>query len=132
LNVPLDFHSPEDPCDLARLVDDDRGAFDPSDSLAVDLLVLDHAVLPARRPLWIAQKKKGKIVLRLEPLMGLDAVRVDAENRGVDGIEPVDFVTEIDSFPRSAGSVVFGIEVEHDILSQKVLQRDLLPVVGME
>jgi hypothetical protein len=64
--------------------------------------------------------------------VGLDAVHVDPENGCVDGVEFVDFITEIEGFPRSAGAVVFGIEIEHDPPSKKVLERDLLFVVRIE
>jgi hypothetical protein len=64
--------------------------------------------------------------------MGFNAVHADPENNSLDGLELFDFVTEIECFPRSAGGVVFGIEVENDFFPEVTVQRDLGAVIGIE
>ncbi len=55
--------------------------------------------------------------------MGNDAVLADTQDDGLLAVECVDFITEIAGFPRSAGRVVFGVEIENYFSSREIVER---------
>ena len=130
--MPFDLDPPERVHDRSRLVDDERAPLDPPVRLAVHLLVLEHAVLSAHLAPGIAEKEKGQVVSCLEFPVGFEAVHVHTEDDRLEGSEPTDFVTEIERFPRSPRGIVFGIEVEDDLLPDVVLERNSGAVIGVE
>src|SRR5581483_11565071 len=128
LDVTRHLHSAPFPADDAVAVEDERAALDPSHLLSVQVLHLDDAELLAHRLVLVGQQLEREAHLRLEALVGLQAVARDPPDRAAGlpelGIE----VAEALALRRAARGVVLGVEVEDDQLGGDFGQaEDLAP-----
>lgn len=109
--MPVDLYAAPYVGDNAVGIDDKGGALETKDGLSVEHLVFENPVLIADGPVPVAEQGEGKFVLRLELLVGFDAVAAHTEHHGTFCCKVVDFITEIDGLTRSARGVVFGVKI---------------------
>ena len=126
------FDLAEDVGDLAVVADEERCALDAHDLLAVHVLLFDHAEGVADLLVGVGEQSEGEIVLLLELLLGFGFIGGDAENDEAGLLEFCVRVAEPARFNRSTGSVCFGVEEQHHVLSLELLERNAVAVLVRE
>ena len=105
-------------------IDEHGGADDPHRLFAVEVLLPPSAVLLQHRSIGIAEEREVEVVLRCEPVVGLERILAHADRDGIQLVELLLRVPEITGFGGAPGSVVARVEVKHDVLAFEVLQRE--------
>jgi hypothetical protein len=119
--VAFGFYLGEDAGDLAFTVDNEGGALDPQELLAVHALLFHDAVSGADFLVGVGEERVGKVVLLLEFLLLFRAVGGDAEYDSA-GLEYLlECVAEPARFYRSTGSVGLGIKEQNHVLAFKIV-----------
>src|SRR5690606_13633890 len=118
-----------DPAPLVReragAVDHERGALDAAHLAAVHVLQLHDAEALAQRFVGIGDQLVGEAELRLESLVGLQAVARNAEHDGAGLDECRVVVAEVTGFVGATGSVVLRVEEQDDLAPLQPGQSDV-------
>jgi hypothetical protein len=112
--------------------DDESGALDPPDFLAIHVLFLHHAKLIADFLVYISKECVGKVVFGAESCLVLRGVPRDAEDHGSGGQELLEGVAEAAGFNGAAGGVGSWIKEENDGFAFKVREAYSFPLVGLK
>jgi len=129
--VPLGLHILEDLRYAAVRIDHEGRAQDSHVFPAEHGLLTPDAIPLGDGMIRVGNEREGEVVFLLELLMLLHGVRADPNHRCFDSLEPREGVAKLARLEGSARGVVFGIEVQHDCLAAKRLQRDSRATVGL-
>ncbi len=113
-------------------IDDESGTDDAHGCFAIELLLLQDAIVLNRLKLWIGKQYERQIVFFGEFHMGFDAVFADADDRYVAFFEFVVVFREPDGLSRAARRIVLRIKVQDDFASFEIRQGDSLPVFVLQ
>lgn len=128
--MAFDFDLGVDLYDLALFVDDERRALNAHVFAAVHGFLLPRAVGLGDLVIFIANESEGQFELALEFVVRLHAVGADTKDDSVLSAEGLVGVAELTGFRRAARRIVFGIEIQHDVLAAKILQPNGAVTVG--
>src|SRR5574340_73107 len=129
VRVPVDLDLGPHLRDLSLLVDEERRPLDPGVLAAVELLLLPDAVRLRDRARIVTEEGEVQIVLVAELPMARVVVAAHTEDDRPFRRHARQVVTEATGLCRASRRVVLGIEVQHDLLPAKILQRDRSSVV---
>jgi hypothetical protein len=99
---------------LAVGANEEGRALDAPDFLAIHVLHLHDAELPAQRLVRVGEELERESHLGLEVLMRLQAVARNADHYRAQFRKLFVQVPELGAFDRAPGSVVLGIEIQND------------------
>src|SRR2546428_4359344 len=115
--------------DLPALVNQERRALDPEVFPTVEILFLPDTVRTGDAPIVVAEQREIEVVLVLELQVALRIVAADPkDDRALRG-HPGEVVPERAGFFRATRRVVLRVEVEDDLPSAELFQRQNAPVV---
>jgi hypothetical protein len=124
LCVALGFYVGEDFDEGLVGADDEGGAGDSPDFLAIHVLLLHDAKLIADLFVYICKEWVREAVFLLEVALGFGCVAADAEDDGAGGLEFGEGVAEAASLNGAAGGVGPGVKEEDDGFAGEVGEVD--------
>src|SRR5690349_1041922 len=110
--------------------DDEGGAFDAPEGLAVGVALFPDAVLGADLVVGITEQGERQAELGGEALMRLDIVGADAEDHRVAAGDPGVYIAQAAGLGGAAWRVVGGVKVEHHRAAAEAAQGDVPPAGG--
>ena len=102
---------------LTAFVDNKGGTHYTHFFFAILFLFLPHAIGFTQLAVGVRQQVNLQVELVDKGLMTLAAVFADTENHRVMGIKLLRQGGELVGFDGAAGSVIFGVEIQHDIFT---------------
>ena len=114
----------EDVRDPTIRADEIRGPYHTHVRLAVILLFLPYTVLLGDRVVGVGEERERQVILLLELRLCRDRIRAHAENDRIESLEPREGVAKLARLQRSAGGIIFRVEVEHDDVAAQLTQRE--------
>lgn len=129
VDLGFDLFRPEDTRYPTVGADEECGAERAHILAAIHRFLAPYAHLFLKAVAGVGDEGEGEVVGRNELLVGSFGVAADSYDRVAFGGERADIVAQRACLGRAARSVVFRVEIEHDVLSGEIRQLHLVAVL---
>ena len=111
-------------------IDEEGGAFDAHVFLAVHALFFQYVIQMDHRFIGVGQKGEVQFVFIPEVAVLANGIAADAKDDVAQFLEVRQMVAEGFGFQGTAGSIVFGVEIEDHLLAQVIREGNILAVIS--
>jgi hypothetical protein len=126
------FYFGKDVLNRAVGSDDESGAGDAHDFLAIHVFLLDNAVGFGNLLVGVSEEGKWKLEFILKFLLGFGRIGRDAEENGAGFLNLAVGVAEGAGFDGASGGIGTGVEIEDDDFAAEALERNFFAVLVLQ